>query len=315
MKNKKVIINILVVLICIAVCIGCYFLYNSLTKGNTETVKKAAEEKISTDPLFTDEDYPIVDGSTATIPLAEAFEANFKAKDVDEVEISHSKTHNAYVKLIDGDVDLILVTEPSEDALELAEENDVELEVIKVVNEGFVFFINSTNSVKSLTLEQIQDIYAGEITNWKEVGGEDEEIIAYQRPVNSGSQTGMLSLVMKDKKIADAPTENIAMEMTDIIDVVSDYENNSGAIGYSYYYYANTMYLSDDIELLAVDGVKPNNDTIKEGEYPIQTAYYIVIRKDEPENSKTRELVEAMLSTRGQLAAENAGYVPLGKGE
>ena len=75
------------------------------------------------------------------------------------------------------------------------------------------------------------------------------------------------------------------------------------------------MYLSDNISLLSVDGIKPNNDTIKAGEYPIQTAYYIVIRKDEPENSKTRELVKAMLSTRGQLVAENAGYVPLGKGE
>ena len=314
MDKKKVIINIILVLLCVGICIGCYFLYNNLTKENTENVKKIAEE-ISTDPLFTDEDYPIVDGSTATIPLAEAFEANFKAKAIEDVNIEHSKTHNAYVKLINGEVDLILVTEPSEDALELAQENNVELEVVKVVNEGFVFFINNSNPVKSLTLEEIQKIYSGEITNWKEVGGNDEEILAYQRPVNSGSQTGMLSLVMKDKEIVEAPTEHIASDMMDIIDVVSDYENNSGAIGYSYYYYANTMYLSDDIRLLAVDGVEPNNETIKEGEYPIQTAYYIVIRKNEPEGSKTRALMNAMLSTRGQMAAENAGYVPLGKGE
>ena len=217
--------------------------------------------------------------------------------------------------MINDEVDLILVTQPSEDELKLAAEKGVELEVIKVVNEAFVFFINSNNSVKDLTLEQIQSIYAGEITNWNQVGGVDETIIAYQRPVNSGSQTGMLNLVMKDKKIAEAPLEYIAAGMSDIIDVVSDYENNAGAIGYSYYYYANTMYLSDDISLLSVNGVEPNNETIKAGEYPIQTAYYIVIRKDESENSKTRELVEAMLSTRGQLAAENAGYVPLGKGE
>ena len=314
MDKKKVIINIILVLLCVGICIGCYFLYNNLTKENTENVKEIAEE-ISTDPLFTDEDYPIVDGSTATIPLAEAFEANFKAKAIEDVNIEHSKTHNAYVKLINGEADLILVTEPSEDALELAQENNVELEVVKVVNEGFVFFINNSNPVKSLTLEEIQKIYSGEITNWKEVGGNDEGILAYQRPVNSGSQTGMLSLVMKDKEIVEAPTEHIASDMMDIIDVVSDYENNSGAIGYSYYYYANTMYLSDDIRLLAVDGVEPNNETIKEGEYPIQTAYYIVIRKNEPEGSKTRALMNAMLSTRGQMAAENAGYVPLGKGE
>lgn len=313
MNKKKIIINILVIILCAAICVGCYFLYQSLTKDKAPV--KQAEEKISTDPIFTDADYPIVDGSTATIPLAEAFEANFKAVPVEEVEITHSKTHNAYEKLIAGDVDLILVTEPSEDALELAKENNVELEVIKVVNEGFVFFINSQNPVKNLSLEQIQKIYSGEITNWSEVGGNDEEIIAYQRPVNSGSQTGMLSLVMKNIPIVEAPKERVAMEMFDIIDVVSDYENNSAAIGYSYYYYANTMYLSDDITLLSVDGVEPNNETIKAGEYPIQTAYYIVIRKDEPEDSKTRELVEVMISKRGQLVAENAGYVPLGKGE
>lgn len=314
MKNKKLLVNIIVVIIGIGVCFGCYFLYNSLTKENTENVQEIAES-ISTEPLFSDEDYPIVDGSTATIPLAEAFEANFKAKDIEEVEINHSKTHNAYVNLINGDADLILVTEPSEDELKLAEENGVELEVVKVVNEGFVFFINSKNPVKSLTLEQIQQIYSGEITNWNEVGGNDQKIIAYQRPVNSGSQTGMLSLVMKEKTLVEAPTEYIASGMQDIIDVVSDYENSSGAIGYSYYYYANTMYLSDNIKLLSVNDVEPNNETIKEGEYSIQTAYYIVIRKDEPEDSKTRVLMDAMLSARGQLVAENAGYVPLGKGE
>ena len=314
MKNKKLLVNIIVVIIGIGVCVGCYFLYNSLIKENTENVQEIAEP-ISTEPLFSDEDYPIVDGSTATIPLAEAFEANFKAKDIEEVEINHSKTHNAYVNLINGDADLILVTEPSEDELKLAEENGVELEIVKVDNEGFVFFINSKNPVKSLTLEQIQQIYSGEITNWNEVGGNDQKIIAYQRPVNSGSQTGMLSLVMKDKALVEAPTEYIASGMQDIIDVVSDYENSSGAIGYSYYYYANTMYLSDNIKLLSVNDVEPNNETIKEGEYSIQTAYYIVIRKDEPEDSKTRVLMDAMLSARGQLVAENAGYVPLGKGE
>ena len=165
------------------------------------------EEKISTAPLYTDENYPKVDGSTATAPLAEAFEANFKGKKIDEVNVEHSKTHKAYEKLINKELDLILVTSPSEDEEKLAKKANVELEVTKVVNEGFVFFLNKNNPVDSLTVEQIQKIYSGEITNWKEVGGNDEEIIAYQRPNNSGSQTGMLDLVMKDKKIKEAPKE------------------------------------------------------------------------------------------------------------
>ena len=312
MKKKKVIANIITIVICLVIVALGYVAYKYFTNANdlkNQNEPEQVEEKISTEPLYTDENYPKVDGSTATAPLAEAFEANFKGKKIDEVNAEHSKTHKAYEKLINKELDLILVTSPSEDEEKLAEKANVELEVTKVVNEGFVFFLNKNNPVNSLTVEQIQKIYSGEITNWKEVGGNDEEIIAYQRPKNSGSQTGMLDLVMKDKKIKDAPKEDIAMSMSDIIDAVSNYDNKESAIGYSYYYYANTMYLSDEIKLLKVDGVEPNNDTIKNGEYPILTAYYIVNRKNDI-SSEAESLKENMLSTRGQKVAEEAGYVP-----
>ena len=312
MKKKKVIANIITIVICLVIVALGYVAYKYFTNANdlkNQNEPEQVEEKISTEPLYTDENYPKVDGSTATAPLAEAFEANFKGKKIDEVNVEHSKTHKAYEKLINKELDLILVTSPSEDEEKLAEKSNVELEVTKVVNEGFVFFLNKNNPVDSLTVEQIQKIYSGEITNWKEVGGNDEEIIAYQRPKNSGSQTGMLDLVMKDKKIKDAPKEDIAMSMSDIIDAVSNYDNKESAIGYSYYYYANTMYLSDEIKLLKVDGVEPNNDTIKNGEYPILTAYYIVNRKDDI-SSEAESLKENMLSTRGQKVAEESGYVP-----
>lgn len=312
MKKKKVVANIITIVICLVIIALGYVAYKYFTNTNdlkNQNEPEQVEEKISTEPLYTDKNYPKVDGSTATAPLAEAFEANFKGKKIDEVNVEHSKTHKAYEKLINKELDLILVTSPSEDEEKLAEKANVELEVTKVVNEGFVFFLNKNNPVDSLTVEQIQKIYSGEITNWKEVGGNDEEIIAYQRPNNSGSQTGMLDLVMKDKKIKEAPKEDIAMTMSEIIDAVSNYDNKESAIGYSYYYYANTMYLSDEIKLLKINGVEPNNDTIKNGEYPILTAYYIVNRKDDM-SSEAESLKENMLSTRGQKVAEEAGYVP-----
>lgn len=312
MKKKKVVANIITIVICLVIVALGYVAYKYFTNTNdlkNQNEPEQVEEKISTEPLYTDKNYPKVDGSTATAPLAEAFEANFKGKKIDEVNVEHSKTHKAYEKLINKELDLILVTSPSEDEEKLAEKANVELEVTKVVNEGFVFFLNKNNPVDSLTVEQIQKIYSGEITNWKEVGGNDEEIIAYQRPNNSGSQTGMLDLVMKDKKIKEAPKEDIAMTMSEIIDAVSNYDNKESAIGYSYYYYANTMYLSDEIKLLKINGVEPNNDTIKNGEYPILTAYYIVNRKDDM-SSEAESLKENMLSTRGQKVAEEAGYVP-----
>lgn len=284
---------------------GCFFTYRYFI-NQTEQLENEAVE-ISSDPIFNAQNYPKVDGSTSTIPLAKAFFENFTSE---KAEITHSKTHQSYVNLINGDCDLILVVEPSEDELQYAEDSGVELNVEKVVNEGFVFFVNANNPVDSLTLEEVQKIYSGEITNWSEVGGNDEEIIAYQRPENSGSQTGMLSLVMKDIEMMPAPTENVAYAMSDIIDAVSNYENGNGAIGYSYYFYANTMYLSEDIKLLRINDVEPNNETIKSGEYPIITAYYIVTRSDLDKNSECYKLKEAMLSNRGQKVAEEAGYVP-----
>lgn len=214
-------------------------------------------------------------------------------------------------------MDLLVVTEPSEEELKLAEEKDVELEVIPVVKEGFVFYVNSQNPVKSLTLEQVQDIYTGKITNWKEVGGKDSKIKAYQRPENSGSQTGMYSLVMKNKEIMEAPKEDLIETMFEIVNLVSNYDNGEASIGYSYYYYATTMFQTIDsevagnIKLLGIDGVKPNNQTIQDGSYPYNTAYYIVINKADDENSAARKLANEMLSKRGQKVAQEAGYVPV----
>lgn len=308
MEKNKVVINILLIIIMILVVVGCVVGYMYFTNENTV---KSNEDKteISNEPIFSFENYPRIDGSTATLPLAEAFKANFTATDINDVEVTHSKTHNAYVNLINGDTDLILVTYPSEDELELAKQKNVELEIVPIVKEAFVFFVNKENAVENLTLEQIKQIYSGKIKNWKDVGGANTEILAFQRPENSGSQTGMLELVMKDTKMMEPKTETIAMSMADIIDVISDYNNKNTAIGYSYYYYATTMYTSDTIKLLSVDGVKPTYDNIKNGLYNIQTAYYAVIRKDEPEDSNTRKLLDAMKSERGQNVAKEAGYV------
>ena len=277
--------------------------------------KQGQIANINNDPIFTLDNYPKVDASLATQPLTDAFIEDFTGTLPTDEELDYTNTHPAYVRLINGEVDLIVVTEPSKEELELAKQSGVELEVIPVVKEGFVFYVNEKNLVKNLSLTQIQDIYAGKITNWKEVGGSDAEIRAFQRPENSGSQTGMYSLVMKDKKIMTPPKKDLIQTMAEIINLVSDYDNGENSIGYSYYYYATTMYddmdkeVADRIKLLAVDGVEPTYETIQNDTYPLKTAYYIVINKNEEEGSNTRKLVEAMLSERGQNIAKEAGYV------
>lgn len=316
----------IIFLICVAILTGiAVYVNNFYTKSKevatTNTTNSTeVEPVIDTEPLYSKEEYPKIDASLATQPLAIAVTKNFVA-DVGENDeevsefLEFSNTHPAYIKLIDGEKDLIIVTEPSEEELAYAKEKGVELEVTPVVREGFVFYVNAKNPVDGLTIKQIQDIYSGKITNWKEVGGEDEEIVPFQRPENSGSQTGMLSLVMKDIEIMEPKKENLIGSMFDIVNLVSSYDNGINSIGYSYYYYATTMFdtldstVAERIKFLSIDGIEPSTENIKNETYPLETAYYIVIRKDEPESSLARKLKKDLLSERGQSVAEEAKYV------
>ena len=326
MDKKKIVVLLLGIVAILLVCVGLFkFMTRDVNNVNYDIESgdilsgNVVESKDfiigEREAIFTEETYPRIDGSTATIPLSEAFKAEFLGIPLEEASVVHNTTHHAYENLISGDADLILVTYPSDEELQLAKAAGIELEVIPIVNEAFVFYTNIRNPIKSLTLEQIQKIYTGEITNWKEVGGKDASIKAFQREPNSGSQTGMLKLVMKGLKLMEPPKEDIIESMLTIIGLVSNYDNGENSIGYSYYYYATTMYdtidkeVADRIHLLGVDGVEPNNETIKNGTYPIRTNYYIVIDKSEPEDGDVRKLVNAMLGEYGQKAAEKVGYV------
>lgn len=303
-KNSKSIITIIGFII--VVLLSCLALWFVLEHKN-----KIAEEEISNEIIFDETTLPRVDASLATQPLMDAFVLNFTGKATTELGVEYTNTHPGYVKLINNETDLIIVTEPSAEELALAKEKGIELEVTKVVNEGFVFFVNVNNEVDDLTLEQVRSIYTGEITNWKELGGPDKEIVAYQRPVNSGSQTGLLSLVMNGKEVK-IPTvkESVTLTMAGIVDYVADYDNGLDAIGFSYYYYANVMYKNDNLKYIAINGVNPSFETIRDGSYPLLSAYYIVTRKDET-NENVLKLKENMLSKRGQKVASEAGYVPI----
>lgn len=295
--NTKLMIGIIVVLVLIAGTFGGYLLFS---KNKKDSELNASTEKY--------DDLLKIDASLATQPLTDAYIENL---DNFNLKADYSNTDPAYTKLINKEVDLIVVTEPSKEELERAEDSNVELDVTPVVNEGFVFYTNKENPVNGLTLEQIQKIYTGEITNWSQVGGENREIIAYQRPVNSGSQTGILSLVMKGLKMKEPKTTEYIESMAGIIDVVSNYENSKDAIGYSYYYYATTMYGNDKLKFFAVDNVEPNYETIKNSNYPLITAYYIVTLKGQ-ESESVKALKNTLLSKRGQEIAKNAGYVERG---
>jgi phosphate transport system substrate-binding protein len=257
------------------------------------------------------EPLPVMDGATALYPLYSAIaQATYPKKTYDpyDSEVMVNTTPEAYENLINGKVDLIFVNEPSKNQLQRAKAKGVELQLTPIGKEAFVFFVNQKNEVDGLTLQEIKDIYSGKITNWKEVGGKNEPIRAYQRPEDSGSQTALQSL-MGDTPIMDPPRENVASGMGEIINEVAQYRNFENAIGYTFRYYSQEMVGNKEIKLLSVDGVPPTKETIRSGEYPITGEFYIVTAGTD--NPNVQKLIDWVLSPQGQKLIEKVGYVPI----
>ena len=320
---KKLGIGFGVFLFILVLTMGCVFWYQSATKeipnrvvsgdNSSQVATNQETEKMTNAQIFTKENYPRVDASLAIHPLVDSLASDFLGVPKEELDFSYTKTRSSdvYKNLVDGKVDVIFAAEPSEGDYAYARSKGVELNVLPVTSSAFVFIVNAKNPVENLTLEQIVKIYKGEITNWKEVGGEDEEIIPYQRPNGSGSQTAMISLVMKDASFMSAPKMQIEAEMGGLIDAIGEYDNAEAAIGYSYFYYVNTMYQKDTVKMIGVNGVKPTIATIKDGSYPVYTHGYVVTLKGIAEGSATQKWVDAVTSERGSKIIEEAGYVPI----
>ncbi len=283
---------------------------NETTLPIESTVPPAAT---GADLLALRENLPAMDGSTSLIPLEAGIRAAIFDIDLEEAtaQVAHSTTWNSFYNLLNGQVQLIFTTPPSQDQWDIAKEQDVELEAVPVAREGFVFVVNADNPVDTLTQQQLRDIYSGKITNWKEVGGEDLPIIPYQRNYDSGSQNYMVQF-MGDVPLMHAPKEWRPATMEGLMDVVAVNDNAAGAIGYSVYAYAADMYGNgDEIKFIQVDGVAPSKQTMAAGEYPLLGENYAIFRSDEPDDSIVRALVRWITSYDGQTAIAKAGYVTL----
>ena len=182
--------------------------------------------------------------------------------------------------------------------------------------EAFVFFVNSRNPVTELTVEEVRGIYSGEITNWRQVGGKNWPIRPFQRAENSGSQSALQRL-MGDVPLLEPETEDRISAMDGIIRQVSSYRNYKNAIGFSFRFYSTEMVSSNDIRLLALNGVAPTRETIRNGSYPISSAFYAITAAPagypppQETNSDIAAFLEWMLSPQGQSIVEKTGYVAL----
>jgi ABC-type phosphate transport system, periplasmic component len=272
-----------------------------------------AGQKTQQDELtFTMDNYPVIEGSTANLPLGHALARHFLGMTQEEAEsfVRFNKTDEAYWRLLNKDCDLLIVYEASEETKEFLDEQEAEFDYYEIGLDALVFIVSTQNPVKSVAAEDIVSIYSGKTTNWKDLGGDNLDIVAFQRPDGSGSQTMMQKLVMKDTEMMEAPTDWIYSDMMGLIEGLAEYANEKNAIGYSVFYYANYMYSKPDLQFLAVNDIVPSNDAIQDGSYPFVNPFYAVVRSDERKDSPARQLAEWLSTPNGKALMEQAGYVP-----
>ena len=245
-----------------------------------------------------------VAGSTTCLPIAEIAAEGFKEETGIDVLVSGLGSSAGIEAVSAGTADIA----SSSRGLN-ADEQDLGLTPIVIAHDGIAVIVNEDNPVENLSTEQLRDIYAGKITNWKEVGGNDEPIVPFQRNKDAGSQALMKKLVMKDVPFMAAPEGHIVDSMMGLMEAVRSYDNSAGAIGYSVYYYAHDMEMAQGLKLLAVDGVAPSAQSIREESYPFRNAYYVVMAADTPEDSVTAALYRWILSEEGQKLVAMQGYV------
>jgi hypothetical protein len=198
--------------------------------------------------------------------------------------------------------------ENAEGQLQMARNAGVEINLVPIGREAFVFFVNVQNPVSGLSINDIRRIYSGEVTNWREFGGNHSKIRAFQRTENSGSQTALVQF-MDDTPLMTPPTEDVAGGMGGIISRVSSYKNYDNAIGYSFLFFATEMVNENKIKLLELNGIAPTRENVANKTYPYAAEFYAVTAGTD--NPNVGAFIEWILSEQGQYLIEKTGSTPL----
>ena len=201
------------------------------------------------------------DGSTSMEKVIGALGESYMAANKD-VTVNYNPTGSGagITAVQEGTCDIGLSSRALKD-----EEKAAGLKETVLAYDGIAIIVHPDNPVSDLSIEQIAKLYTGEITNWKDVGGSDAEVVLIGREAASGTRDGFESITgTKDKC-------QYRQELTSTGDVITAVSQNPDAIGY-----ASLAAIKDSVKALSVDGVTPSEATVKDGSYPVQRPFVLV---------------------------------------
>lgn len=166
--------------------------------------------------------------------------------------------------------------------------------------DGIAIIVNNDNPVTNISLEDLTKVYTGEITNWKELGGSDSEIVLIGREAGSGTRDGF-ETITNTKDLC-----KYRQELTSTGDVITTVSTNPDAIGY-----ASLASVKDSVKALTVDGVTATEATIKDGSYPIQRPFVLVTKDGVTLSETAQSFFDFVTSGNASEVIAAAGCVPV----
>jgi phosphate transport system substrate-binding protein len=255
-------------------------------------------------------------GSNTVTPLSSVWAEEFMAKNPDvSIAVSGPGSGAGIAALINGTTDICQASRQiKQTEIDQAEANGVDPYEIQIATDALSVIVHLSNPVSELTIQQLSAIYTGEITDWKEVGGNDAPILVLSRDTNSGTHVFFKEHVVQ---MAGLPTEDKSLEYgSDVLllpsteEGVSQVASNPNAI-----FYPGLGYVTEEVKPLAIkqtadsEGILPSVETALDGTYPI--ARPLLFYTNGTPIGDIKAFIDYCLSSEGQSKITEVGYVPL----
>jgi phosphate transport system substrate-binding protein len=244
----------------------------------------------------------VINGSTTVLPISQSAAEAFMAENkYVKISVSGGGSGNGIKAIIDGTCDIANSSRFMKDAeVKSAVEKGVFPVPFAVAIDAIVPIVHPSNPIANLTTSQLQDIYTGRVTSWKQVGGEDKPIVVVGRDTSSGTYEVWEEKILKKEKVT--PKAQVVASSGALLQTVG---KNKYAIGYDGIGYADDK----SVKMLTVNGVKADAKTARSGKYAV-SRYLFVFTKGWPKDD-VLDFVNFMQGDEGQKIVVKQGFVPL----
>ena len=286
-KIVSLILASLMLTVALASCAG--------TNDAADDTSATSDNAAVTDEVKTVSGTVTTDGSTSMEKVIGALGESFEGEN-SKATFTYNPTGSSagITAVAEGRCDIGLASRALKD-----EEKSQGLKETVLAYDGIAVIVNPENGVDGLTIEQIADIYTGKVTNWKDVGGSDAEIVLIGREAGSGTRDGFESITGTEDAC------KYRQELSSTGDVITTVANNPNAIGY-----ASLASIKDTVKALEVDGVAPSEDTVKDGTYKVQRPFMLITKTDAQLSDVAQAFFDYVTSADANAVISAAGAVP-----